>query len=163
MIRKLPLVLSVALFLISAYRKVRDMMSSEGHFMMGPGRPYPAFMLYVAFAQELSLLVLLFVDRPLGTLLMSGFIGGILHANTHPISPVGKGGAKGAVPVVLVALSAVWLALQGTNGAGPFSRRLGLTRLRPAGMLLVALVAMAGGGTFGMVLTTLHARGEGLG
>lgn len=75
-VQLIPLALNTVVFSVSAIRKLLDLRSDQGHFMMGPGRIYPAWLLPVAFVQEITMLVLLYVDRPLGVLVCCSFIGG---------------------------------------------------------------------------------------
>ena len=72
-------------------RKVHDLLGN-GHFLMGPGKLYPGWLLPIALATELATLVLLWVDRPLGVLGSAAFLGGVCHANFSPGGPLALAG-----------------------------------------------------------------------
>ena len=72
--------IDIAIFSLSALRKVRDLSSADGHPLMGVGRLYPSWMLPLGLAHEVATVALLALDRPLGVLGCWAFIGGILHA-----------------------------------------------------------------------------------
>ena len=82
----------------------------------------------------------------------------VFHANSSTGGPVDKLGPKAALPALLVALSTLALALQGTGTAGPISRAMGVSRLRPAGLLAVGLAAALGGFAFGLLAASANAK-----
>ena len=157
MLYLIPLALNTLIFSISASRKLRDLLSAEGHFLMGPGRVYPGGLLPIALAHEVAMLMLLYIDRPLGVLGCCAFVGGIWHANCSIGGPITKFGAKGAVPAAIVSCCTMALTLCGTTTAGPLSRRLGLGRLQPLGMMTAGAVVSLGGFGFGAMLAHLNA------
>ena len=127
----IALAINTFVFTMSALKKLKDLLSSDGHGMMGPGRAYPAWLLPVALVHEVVMVVLLHVDRPLGVLACCAFIGGVLHATGSSGGPIEKVGPAGAIPAVLVALCTLVLAGAGTEPAGPVSRLLGISMLDP--------------------------------
>ena len=149
--------LNTILFSVSATRKVKDLLSADGHFLMGPGRVYPGALLPMALAHEVAMLVLLFVDRPLGVLGCCAFVGGVWHANCSPGGPMDKLGRLGAAPAIIVSCCTIVLALLGTDAGGPLSRRLGVARLQPLGMVAAGAVVALGGFCFGAMLARVNA------
>ena len=154
MLRSIPLLVTTAIFTLSAGRKLKDLLSANGHFMMGHGKVYPAWLLPVAFVQEVTMLTLLVIDRPAGVIGCFAFIGGILHANGCPGGPIDKLGAKGAVPAVIVMMSTTALALQGNGHAGPVSRLIGVNKLSAAGLLAAGGAASICGLMVGVLLAS---------
>ena len=84
---RLPIAINTAIFTLSALRKVADLLG-KGHFLMGPGKLYPGWLLHAALVTELATLVLLWKDRPLGVLGSAAFLGGVCHANLSPGGPL---------------------------------------------------------------------------
>ena len=156
MFARAGLVVNTLIFSISAVRKVKDLLST-GHFLMGPGKIYPGWLLPVALVHECANLLLLFVDRPAGVLGCCAFIGGIAHAQTQPTGPFAKVGLKALGPLVLVCLGSLAVALTATDTPGPISNHLGFARLRPQGLVLLGVAASAGGFVFGSILAAANA------
>ena len=149
---RLPLMLATVVFSISAYRKLKDLTSAQGHFLMGPDKLYPGWMLPLAFVHEIGILKFLYTDRPLAVVAASAFIGGIVHAQASPVGPYARVGWKILIPVVVVLACTISLAARASEKSGPISRTLGLDRLQPLGLLCLSAFVGAGGFTFATLI-----------
>ena len=146
-----PAIISTAVFTLSAMRKVHDLLGN-GHFLMGPGKLYPGWLLPIALATELATLVLLWVDRPLGVLGSAAFLGGVCHANFSPGGPLALAGRKALLPLILVAGSTMALSRECACCPGPASRCLGLPQ-QSLGIGALAVAAGALGFAFGAAIS----------
>lgn len=153
MLRLLALGVNTLIFSLSALKKLQAMLTS-GHPLMGAGRLYPGWLLPLALVQEVSMVVLLHVDRPIGVLGCFAFIGGIAHAQL-------SGPIKAPVPLAVVALATLNLAAGGAAGGGRISARLGLSHgragVQPGGLLLLGALACAAGAAFGAAAAAANA------
>lgn len=151
-----PGVLTTLIFMVSAYRKLKDIQSKDGHFLMGPGRIYPSWLLPVALAQEVTMLLLLHIDRPIGILLCSAFIGGIMHANFHKDGPIFKIGVLAGAPGFLVAICTLVMACKGHEMAGAISELIGAWHFDFPGLLVFSTVMMFCGFGFGILAASMN-------
>ena len=148
--------IDIAVFSLSALRKVRDLTSADGHPLMGAGRLYPGWMLPLGLAHEVATVSLLaWFDPPLGVLGCWAFIGGILHAQASPVGPFAHAGPKALIPVAVVCL-ATFMQASTAESCGPLSRRLGLGRLRPRGMVLLGAATCAAGFGFASMIASAN-------
>ena len=147
---RLPIAINTAIFTLSALRKVADLLG-KGHFLMGPGKVYPGWLLPAALVTELATLVLLWVDRPLGVLGSAAFLGGVCHANFSPGGPLALVGPKALLPLIVAVGSTMALSRDCAYRPGPASRRLGLPQ-RPLGIGALAVAAGVVGFAFGAAI-----------
>lgn len=140
--------LTTLLFSASLLKKFQDSRDVDGHPLFGLDRLYPAWLLPAAATQELVMIVLLHVDRPLGVLNCFVFLGGVCHAQASKGGPWDQHGPIALLPLVL----AFFLTLMNvTNRCGPVSRALGMRFLRPREFLVLALLCVGVGVTVGFM------------
>ena len=147
---RLPIAINTAMFSLSALRKVADLLG-KGHFLMGPGKLYPGWLLPAALVTELATLVLLWVDRPLGVLGSAAFLGGVCHASFSPGGPLALVGPMALLPLIVTVGSTIALSRECACRPGPASRRLGLLQ-RPLGIGALAGAAGVLGFAFGSAI-----------
>lgn len=142
---------------LSALRKVKDIVSVlrglDGHFLMGPGKLYPGWLLPFAFLHEVTTVVLLWVDRSIGVLMSFAFVGGILHAQFSPGGPFELSGPIALVPVWILLAATIGCV---TNETGPVAKAIRLRRLSLTAFRLVCAELLALGVFSGVLLSRLQ-------